>query len=166
MNVNFSLLGEDSAVSSFDCGDEDLNLFLKNLAWLFQRRHFGITICAKIDNVIVGYYTLCPACIQRDELPAKALTGPRPNPIPAFRICRLAVDKNFQGMGCGKLLLVHALKKCVGHARTIGGSLILIDAKHAEAKNFYERFGFISSQSHPLLLIQTIKFIEKHLLSP
>ncbi len=163
MPLRFTLLDETACINGFDCGDDDLNAFIKNLALLFQHRHFGVTVvCTDSAGKMVGYYTLCPACIQRDNLPKKTLTGPRPNPIPAFRICRLAVDKSYQGNGYGKILLVHALKKCLEQAKQIGGSIVLIDAKHEQAKRFYEHFGFVSLPNNSLTLFQTIKFLERH----
>jgi GNAT superfamily N-acetyltransferase len=166
MQLEFSLLNEGSNLNAFDCGEEELNTFLKDLALLFQRRCFGVTVTffEKEDPIkrVLGFYTLCPASIQKDLLPEKFLTGPKPNPIPAFRICRLAVDKGFQGQGIGQMIFIHALKKCLDQANQIGGSVVVIDAKHDKAKSFYERFGFISLPNHPLILVQTIKYVKLH----
>lgn len=166
MQLNFSLLTDSSYIGDFDCGEEDLNFYLKNVALLFQRRRFGVTVAffkaTDPKKKIVGYYTLCPASIQRDFIPQKVITGPKPNPIPGFRICRLAIDKNFQGQGLGNILFSHALNKCLIQAEEIGGSVVIIDAKHEKAKKLYERFGFIPTLSDPLVLIQTIKYIQKH----
>lgn len=162
MTIRFELLNDTAAIQDFDCGEEPLNDFLVNLALLFQKRHFGATIVCYQENALVGYYTLCPASIQRDALSEKTFTGPRPNPIPGFRLCRLAIDKRFQGQGYGKILFVHALKKCLDQALQIGGSVVIIDAKNEKAKQFYERYGFISLPHAPLTLVQTIKFIQKH----
>ncbi len=166
MHLDASLINEESCIQQFDCGELELNSFLKNTALLFQRRHFGVTVTFvnKDDpsKRVIGFYTLCPACIQSHLLSKKFLTGPKPNPIPAFRICRLAVDQGFQGKGIGQILFIHALKKCLDQASQIGGSVIIIDAKHEKAKAFYERFGFISIPSNPLILIQTIKYAETH----
>ena len=165
MTPHFELLSETTVTSGFDCGEPELNVFLDNFALLFQSRHFGVTVLCFEDaskNTIIGYYTLCPASVQRDALSEKIFTGPRPNPIPGFRLCRLAIDKKFQGNGLGKLLFVHALKKCLDQSHQIGGSVVIIDAKHEKAKQFYERFGFIALTNSPLVLVQTIKFIQKH----
>lgn len=165
MTPHFELLKEGTITSNFDCGEPELNSFLANFALLFQKRYFGVTIICFEDtskNKIVGYYTLCPASVQRDSLSEKIFTGPRPNPIPGFRLCRLAIDKRYQGKGWGKLLFVHALKKCLDQASQIGGSVVIIDAKHEKAKQFYQRYGFITLANSPLVLIQTIKFIQKH----
>lgn len=160
--LKFSLLCETSNIQEFDSENEDLNRFLKNLALLYQQRHFGITVVCSYMNKAMGYYTLSPASVQREILPDRMLTGPKPNPIPGFRICRLAVDKQFQGQGFGKKLLVHAIKKCVDQSKQIGGSLIIIDAKDIKARQFYEYFGFLSLPTNPLVLVQTIKFISSH----
>lgn len=165
MHLHFSLLDETSAISKFSCGEEELDLFLKSSALLFRRRHFGVTIiCSDAAGTVIGYYTLCPACIQRERLPEKFLTGPRPNPIPAFRICRLAISKHYQGKGYGKMLFVHALKKCWDQAKQIGGSIVIIDAKKEHTREFYQRFGFISLPENSLILVQTIKYLEHHFL--
>lgn len=167
MQLDFELLNENSCIQTFDCGEIQLNSYLRDLALLFQNRHFGVTVTFfeknDQDKKIIGFYTLCPACIQLDLLPKKILTGPKPNPIPAFRICRLAVDKCFQGKGIGQIIFIHALKKCVDQANQIGGSVIVLDAKHDKVKTFYERFGFISIPNNPLILVQTIKYVQLHL---
>lgn len=163
MEIDFSLLSDSTPIEQFDCQVEELNLFLKNLALLFQKRHFGVTVvCSTEKESIIGYYTICPACIQRDKLPEKLLSGPRPNPIPAFRICRLAIHKKFQGQGYGKIVFLHALKKCLEQSKQIGGNIVIIDAKNEKAKQFYEHFGFISLPENSMILIQTIKYLEKH----
>lgn len=111
---------------------------------------------------MLGFYTICPASVQKESIPEKFLKGPKPNRVPAFRICRLAVDQNFQGKGLGRLIFIHALKKCLDQANQIGGSIIIIDAKHERAKAFYEQFGFVSLPNNPLILIQTVKYIQHH----
>lgn len=165
MTPHFELLQEGTHTGDFDCGEVELNHFLVHLALLFQKRHFGVTILCFADEskqTLLGYYTLCPASVQRETLSDKHFSGPRPNPIPGFRLCRLAIDKRFQGMGHGKLLFIHALKKCLDQAMQIGGSVVIIDAKHETAKQFYESFGFVALNNAPLTLVQTIKYIQKH----
>lgn len=165
MTPHFELDNESITTSDFDCGNLELNGFLTNFALLYQKRYFGVTVVCfenASKHAIIGYYTLCPASVQQNALPEKFFTGPRPNPIPGFRLCRLAIDIRFQGNGWGKLLFVHALKKCIDQSCQMGGSVVIIDAKHEKAKQFYEQFGFISLSTSQLVLVQTIKFIKKH----
>lgn len=166
MRLHFARLTEMSYTDDFDCQDEELNTFLKHTAPLFQKRHFAVTMLCYIgegcSEKLIGYYTLCPASISLETLPENYLKGPKPNPIPAFRLCRLAVDKCAQGKGYGKMLMIHAFKKCLEQTTEIGGSLIIVDAKHEKAKKFYEQFGFTPARDNPLVLVQSIKFIAKH----
>lgn len=164
--MEFALLHEKSFIDEFDCGVTQLNTYLKELALLFQRRRFGVTITffnkEDPDKRVIGFYTLCPACIQQDSLSEKFLTGPKPNPIPGFRICRLAVDKPSQGKGIGQIIFIHALKKCLDQANQIGGGVVVVDAKDEKAKAFYQRFGFVSIPNQPLILIQSLKYVQLH----
>lgn len=166
LRLDFSILDEKTPIHEFDCGEAELNYFLKNLALLYQNRRFGVTMVFSCredkSKTVIAYYTLCPASIQIEDLPEKFLSGPKPNPIPAFRLCRLAVDKSYQGKKIGSLIFVHALKKCLDQANQIGGNAVIIDAKNENAKAFYEHFGFISLPQNPLILIQSMKFIHKH----
>lgn len=166
MQLEFALLDEGTHTQSFDCGEEQLNSFLKNLALLFQKRRFGVTVAMfdKNDSIrkVIGFYTLCPASIQQESLPENFLKGPKPNPIPAFRLCRLAIDQPYQGKGLGEVIFIHALQKCLDQSSQMGGSMIIIDAKNEKAKSFYMRFGFISLPNKPLILIQTLKYIQNH----
>lgn len=166
MQLDFTVIHEQSNIVEFDCGELALNNFLKEVALLYQNRRFGSTVVffAKNDSLrkVIAYYTLCPASIERDKLPEKFLTGPRPNPIPVFRLCRLALDRNYHGLKIGSLIFVHALRKCLDQSNQIGGNAVIIDAKHDRAKAFYEHYGFFSLANNPLVLIQSMKYIEKH----
>lgn len=166
MQLEFVLLDESSNTQHFDCGNDQLNDYLRDTALLFQRRRFGVTVVMFDKNTpknkVIGFYTLCPASVQLQSLPEKFLKGPKPNPIPAFLICRLAIDKHFQGKGLGQFIFMHALQKCLDQSFQIGGNIIIIDAKNEKAKSFYERFGYISLPNNPLVLIQTIKYVQIH----
>lgn len=163
MQLGFSTVHDELNTHDFDCGDVELNFYLKELSIIYQKRHFGATVVFfeknDIQKKVIGYYTICPASIHRELLPSKMLTGPRPNPIPAFRLCRLAVDLKFQGQGLGKIIFVHSLKKCIDYANQIGGNIVIIDAKNEKAQKFYEHFGFKSIPENPLVLTQTIKYL-------
>lgn len=165
MGFTYSTLEEGSNVSQFDCGEEALNLFLKNHAALFQKRHFGVTMviyeAQDPECIVRAYYTLCPAQVERSHLPDKLINGPQPNPLPAFRLCRLAVDINYQGKKLGEAVLIHALKRCHELAQMIGGTAVIVDAKHEKAAQFYIRYGFKKLPSLPSSLILTIKEISK-----
>lgn len=83
-----------------------------------------------------------------------------PKSIAGVKLGRLAVAKNRQRHGLGRLLLVAAMKKFVEVFDSAGGIGLFVDAKDSEAKAYYERFGFVSLPDAPLLLflpLQTIR---------
>ena len=158
MNLNqefeFKIIQKDFAVDSFNCGEQTLNFFLKNLAYQNKERRLGVTLTAtRIGSAeVVGYYTLCPAQIDKQNLPKK-FGGVLPDFVPAILLARLAVDLSFQGKGLGSLLLAHALKKAYQQSLDFGGYLVLVDVLHDQAKKFYDRFGvFTPIRKEPLLL--------------
>lgn len=155
-----------SNIAHFDCGIEELNAFLKDFALLFQERKFGATLTfyreSDKSKTVLGYYTLSPCHIERDKL--KKLSGPRPNPIPAFRLCRLAIDLSQQKKRYGEHLLLHALTKCLEQSSELGGYGVLVDAKNESAKSFYESYGFVQTVEHPLTLFIPMKTVERYLM--
>lgn len=167
MHLLFAPIASSFDLTRFDCGVEELNVFLRSLSLLYQNRRFGITMVSFVEHDptqrIVAYYTIAPAQVFRSELPNKLLSGPRPNPIPAFRLCRLAVDKADQGQGLGEIALFDALKKCYAAAEVFGGALILVDAKDDKAKDFYLQYGFQPLSTNPLCLVMNIKNIKKYI---
>ncbi|MBA3239211.1 MAG: GNAT family N-acetyltransferase [Parachlamydiaceae bacterium] len=168
MRLEFNTLSHSSNVSGFDCGIDELNDFLLRLSLIYQERRFGFTIlCHQYEDLVqrvIGYYTIAPAQAFRSELPDKIFTGrPRPNPIPAFRLCRLAIDKAFQRKGIGEIVLFNALKKCYEASGIFGGALIIVDAKNENARDFYVQYGFQPLPINPLCLVMSLKTLAKYL---
>lgn len=62
---------------------------------------------------------------------------------------RLARDQRWQGQGIGPLLLGLAVQRCLDAKRSAGGYALIVDAKDAAAKAFYERHGFRTFQDTP-----------------
>lgn len=166
MRLVFTSLSTTSNLTDFDCGVESLNDFLNRLALVYQNRRFGVTVlCHRYEDSsqrTIGYYTIAPSQIYRDELPEKFMSGPRPNPIPAFRLCRLAIDKAYQGQGIGETALFDALKKCYDGSGLFGGALVIVDAKDERAKNFYVQYGFQPLPISPLCLVMPLKQLQKY----
>ena len=109
---------------------------------------------------VVGYYTLTPGSVIKEDAPRRVGKGLANHPIPVIILVRLAVDKTEQGAGLGKGLLRDALLRIIGAADIIGGRAILVHAKDKSAKSFYEHFGFEPSpidQFHLYLLLKDIK---------
>lgn len=165
MYLDFVPLAEETATGDFDCGVPSLNDFFMKHALINQKRRLGVTVVGlereRKPPRVVGYYTVCPAQIECGSLPRKHARSLPRYPVPAIRLCRLAVDRASQGRGLGKELLVHALLKCCEQSRAGGGSVVLVDATDEKARAFYERFGFMATAREPLLLVMRVQDIER-----
>jgi ribosomal protein S18 acetylase RimI-like enzyme len=127
----------------FDCGDTNLNDFLKTR--LNQQMRRGITVgyvLATPGGRIAGYVTL-----SNGELPIGVIPEgqgfPVKLPLPTTLIGRLAVDREFQGHGLGSDLLVHAIRIAVQTAEQVASAVIEVDALNERARDFYSHFGFV-----------------------
>jgi hypothetical protein len=63
----------------------------------------------------------------------------------------------------GEQMLLQALARSAEAATLIGVRAVLVHAKDAEARGFYERYGFEPSPTHPLHLVLPMKDIRKTL---
>lgn len=126
-------------VKKFSCGNKNLDVFLKCYARFNDENGYGKTFVLEKDKKVIGFFALCSAQVKFDELPNNN-KAPR-YPIPSIRIARLAVDKNMQGHGYGKYLIREAFIKIVEASKTIGISIVVVDAKESSL-SFYEQYGF------------------------
>ncbi len=157
----FSPLDKSFNKSAFDCGKPQLNEYLKKYAWQNQKRRYSITFVATIENTkeIAGYYCTSASSIEFAKIPDAVNKKLPKYPAPVMLIGQLAVDKNMQGKGLGKLLLMHALSRAVRISSEIGIFAVRVDAMDQEAKDFYLKYGFIPLKDAEFSLILPIKTI-------
>jgi hypothetical protein len=110
---------------------------------------------APFQDIVIGYYCLSSAAIDRIELP-KAKQRNMPDPIPAVLIGRLAVDVRYQGQKIGLSLLQDALCRIITASQSIGVAYILVHALDDAAKRFYEKNGFVAIPQQPLTLFLSV----------
>ena len=139
--------------AGFHCNVEALDHYIhKQAGQDIKRRISRVFVAALPDNPknAIGYYSLSSLSIELSQLPAKL---PK-HPIPAALIGRLAVSKNAQGYGIGKMLLADAIKRTLSVSDQIAIYTMVVDAISNEAKNFYEQYGFakLSDNSSRLFL--------------
>jgi len=140
---------------SFDCGEQQLNEFIRRYAVKHQGPHmFGVTYVAlssEVPDRILGYYTLANSSISRDKMPEEVLKGlPKYSDIPAILIGRFAVDTAFSGRGVGHILMSHALNMCL-EASKLSAARYVLNLSYAGAVAWYKKYGFqeIPSQENP-----------------
>ncbi len=145
----------------FDCGEESLN------SWLHRySRHAEAAASARVyvstaGERVVGYYALAVGQVEPEDGTPRLLKGqPSGRSVPVVILARLAVDRELQGKELGRSLLQDALLRCLGAAQAVGIRAVVVHA-HAEAKDFYEAFGFEASPTDPMHLVLLVKDIER-----
>jgi GNAT superfamily N-acetyltransferase len=138
----------------FDCGRQELNDWLRQVAGQHQDKGLSKTFVAVLDGEpdrICGYYALTLAELECRHLP-DVWRKKLPRRIPGVRLGRLAVDQRYQGKKLGELLLIDALVRAERIYAAAGGIGPFVDAIDEEAAGYYLRFGFLSAPDNPLLL--------------
>ncbi|QHG85689.1 MULTISPECIES: GNAT family N-acetyltransferase [Xanthomonas] len=152
--------------ADFDCGNKDLNEWLRTKARQHQERGISRTFLAilktgtldawqevgfkdVVDTTVLGYFTLSSAQVMNAELPPAGSKLPRN--VPVVRLGRLAVHQQLKGRGFGTMLLMEAITRAAQVSDAIGVTGLFVDAKD-EAAPFYEKFGFQRAELDPLKL--------------
>jgi GNAT superfamily N-acetyltransferase len=141
------LLNKKHNRNNFGCGKERLNNYLKTRAGQDIKRKLSacFVLSEKETNNIKGYYTLSNNSISLSSFPEKIQKKlPKSyTSIPTTLLGRLAIDKNYQGKGIGKILLIDALKRSYEISREVGSFAVVVDPIDEEAERFYKRYDFI-----------------------
>lgn len=148
-------------VTGFDCGSEGLNRFLVRFALTNQRAGAAQTYVALSGETVIGYYSLAVGEVAYDDAPERLSKGLARHPVPIMLLARLAVSVNCQGRGLGAGLLKDAMLRTLQAADIAGIRAFAVHAKDANARSFYEHFGFISSPTDPHHLYLLIKEIRR-----
>jgi GNAT superfamily N-acetyltransferase len=141
--------------SSFSCGVEGLDAWLKNRAVHNQASGASRTFVACDGQRVAAYYALASSAVSTSAA-AGVFRRNMPDPIPVVLLGRLAVDQQYQGMGLGRALIRDAAYRVVQAADTIGIRGILVHAITPAAKSFYEQVGFDVSPLDPMTLMITL----------
>jgi GNAT superfamily N-acetyltransferase len=157
-------LGKQHDRTSFDCGVEPLNRYIREQASQDAKKKVAAAfVLTERASTVIGYYTLSSTGIDIGTLPesiSKKL--PRYPVMPATLLGRLAVDKHYRGKGYGELLLLDAMKRSLLNTEQIGSAAIIVDAKGEVAKRFYLHFQFIPLASHMKRLFLPMAIIKDY----
>jgi predicted GNAT family N-acyltransferase len=129
----------------FRCDVRELDEYLHRFSGQHRRKGVSNTyvlVDAAAPRVILGYYTLSAAQVEVAALSeADRRKLPR-YPVPCFRMGRLACRTDRRGEGLGRLLVACAVDRCLQARKQVAAFALIVDAKDARAKSFYERYGF------------------------
>ena len=145
----------------FSCGVEALDEYLRRFARQHGDANVSRTYVAAVGVEICGYYSLAMSGIRRENLPAKHSVRFPNFPLPVARLARLAVAMQHQRQGLGELLLADALQRCLRLAAEIGMIGVVVDAKDASARKWYQRYEFERFPDSPLTLWLPTAAIER-----
>jgi hypothetical protein len=148
---------------AFDCGVPELDEYLRQRAGQDVRRRVAAVFVMVPEGEptrIAGYYSLSSASITLDGLPDEVVKRlPRYPVVPAVLIGRLARDAGFPG--AGRFLLLDALARSLRHTEEVASAVILVDAKNAQARAFYSRYGFTKVTDLPNRMFLPMKTVEQ-----
>lgn len=148
-------LNADHDLTQFSCGEPTLDHWLRNRALQNEKTGASRTYVVCAGSCVVGYYALAAGAVAHTEATSRAKRN-MPDPVPVILIGRLAMDSRFQSRGIGADLLRDAVLRTLQAAEIAGIRAILVSAISANAKTFYEKFGFISSPANPQTLMITV----------
>lgn len=145
-------------VTAFDCGDSDLNDFLKNDAGRYQQERLSHTQLAFLDGELVAYITLLTDSIilktSEKKRTLRQLLDRHQTiyTFPALKIGRIGVQARQKGNHIGTELLKYAVGLVVrlnGESK-IGCRFITLDA-YSKSISWYESRGFVFNKhyKHP-----------------
>lgn len=141
--------------TAFDCGNDEMNRYLQTMASQHAKKGIARTHVLADEAIIKAFYTLSNMSILNHDGKVKGY----PRDIPAILIGRLAVDKQYQGLGLSKQALSDALKGIKQYALFSGIAFVVIDAKNDSLAKYYERFGFMPTDNPHRLVMSVNKLL-------
>lgn len=154
--------------SGFDCGVPVLNDWLATKVSQFEKKDLARTyvLVETGTTTIKGYYALSNHTVVYEALPDDQARGLPQIDMPVVLIGRLAVERSVQGQRLGEFLLIDALRRAEYLAGKIGIRAVEVEAISDSAKQFYERYGFLSLADDPRHLFLPLSVIRKLNLPP
>ncbi len=127
-------------LADFDCGDGNINDFLRDEAFSEQEIGMNTTVLMYYKGRIACFYSICADSIKlTEEEKSDALSYSN---IPAIKIARIGRDIRFRNQEFGKLMVKHVIYKAleIDH-NYCGVRLITLDA-YPHRVRYYETIGF------------------------
>lgn len=166
--LRIELLGPQHDRESFDCGQPDLEDYLKRIARQHADKGVSRTYVLVDDaqeNVILGYKTLALCEVMPERLPPK-FAKKYVHQVYGVKLARLAVSRTRQREGLGQLMMLHAMDRALAVAETAGIAGFFVDAKDGAAQKYYLRYGFLPLTHDPLRLFLPLATLKRALPKP
>lgn len=140
-------------VTSFDCGDEDLNSFILEEAAFYRKALLAVTYVVEDSGSgkVLAYFSLANDKVSLSDFESKTefnrfrkhrfVNEKRLRSYPAGKLCRLAVDNAAKNLHIGSYLIGFIKSYFIADNKT-GCRFLTVDA-YADAIPFYLKNGFI-----------------------
>jgi GNAT superfamily N-acetyltransferase len=161
--VTLALLDGERDLNEFDCGNDELNLWLQRHALASHKADLARTYLALHDTSVAGYVSLTTGSVRPDDAPKRFARGMPRYPIGTILIARLAVDHHYQRQRLGSRLLAEALHRALAASDAAAARLVVVDAIDDNAAAFYRRWGFIDTPDNPHRLYRKMSDIRTSL---
>lgn len=160
-DAKFSPLSEQFDLSKFDCGDTDINEFLKEDALNYQKEHFAKTYISFLpESNILGFFCLSNDCLtdkgsdkgkvswNRLHTKQSIPNEKRIKQYPSIKIGRLGVHKDLHKTGFAYEMM-YFIKGFATYKSKSACRFLLLDAYNKERQiNYYKEndFEFVSKE--------------------
>lgn len=149
----------------FDCGNESLNHYLKKKMGKESAKRLCmpfVLVDPEVDNKkVLGYYTLSPNSIPKQDLTAKYKKDNPYADVPVILLGRLAIDGSLHGKGWGEFLLLDALYNAFTSMNLkVGGYAVVVDPINQNAREFYKNYDFLSLKESNRMFITSSQLEE------
>ena len=145
----------EDVIKSFETDAEELKKFLVEDAIRNQKLLISNTslLFYKPEGRVIAYITFLADAIEIQGTPLRSSflkKGIRYSTMPALKIGRLCVDKNYECRGVGTKLIIFAFMQAIELNEIAACRFLTVDAKlETAADEFYERMGFIVLPRQP-----------------
>jgi len=139
-------LNKSHKKSDFRCGESSLDIYLKKQASQDVKRRISrvfVAVEPTKPDAVLGFYSLSSLSIELKDLPSDLVKKLPKVPVPAALIGRLAVSKQAQSYGIGKMLLVDGIKRTLSVSQQIAIYAMVVDVISEDVSHFYQQFGFM-----------------------
>ena len=148
VEINFSkvkveVLSRVNDLSTFDCGDKDINDFLQNDAIIYQEKKIATTIIFILNEKIIGFFSTAADSIRLklEEKEVHKIEGKPFQEFPAIKIARIGRDVRFKNQPVGTKILKWAIGYVIRCSEMTAVRLITVDS-YPNRVQWYEKIGF------------------------
>lgn len=159
-------------LNEFDCGDEELNDFLKNDALKLQNSKLSLTKLVMYEGKIIGYTSLLTDALilknirdQKIKLDIKNELNitKKDKLLPAVKIGRLAIDKKYTNYGLGSEVLLNIINNIKKISKNEIGLRFVVVEGYAKAYTFYTKHNnFVNLKKDDKLIKEKLNKIIEH----